>query len=159
MTKREALRRHMMFDAIQSLGFSQDEAETLRRISLTLHSWSERCCNEDIRTGFYRGSEFIDCTNPAECRKHRSTCKTYTFGQGNHGGYRIPNRETGALRRLDAIMGSHPGISYYYQTDPRGAALYLLRPDRLAETRERCESRGERFDVGSYYSSIGIAVY
>ena len=42
--------------------------------------------------------------------------------------WRIPDRETGARKRLDAIMAKHTPLSAYVQTDPRGAALYILRP-------------------------------
>ena len=63
-------------------------------------------------------------------------------------------RETGARRRLAAILarrnervGDSP-LDAYIQTDPRGAALYLLRPGDIP--------RGERAE--SYYTR-GICVY
>ena len=39
----------------------------------------------------------------------------------------IPDRERGALKRLAKIMARYPSLSYYIQTDPRGASLYILR--------------------------------
>ena len=33
----------------------------------------------------------------------------------------IPDRERGAIRRLDKLMARYPGLRYYLQTDPRGA--------------------------------------
>lgn len=45
----------------------------------------------------------------------------------------IPDREAGALRRLDAILAKHPGLVRYQQTDPRGCALYILRADDVKD--------------------------
>jgi hypothetical protein len=168
MTKREALRRTMMSDVLRSMGFSPTEAEQLRRISLTLSSWGERECNEDIRIGFYRvDGEFVDAeaADPA----HRRYCRTFTFGQGNFRGYQIPNREAGALRRLKGIMANHRGLLAYHQTDPRGAALYIIRRTRLREyaAQSRWADRkgldGKPLPthalLDSCYSSVGLAVY
>lgn len=58
------------------------------------------------------------------------------------------DRETGALRRLASILAAHDTLAYYVQTDPRGAALYILRPGDVPP--------GE--DKGSYYTR-GICVY
>ena len=41
--------------------------------------------------------------------------------------YPIPDRECGALRRLGKLMDNHPHLVAYYQTDPRGCSLYILR--------------------------------
>lgn len=60
----------------------------------------------------------------------------------------IPDRETGARKRLAKIMARYPTLKAYVQGDPRGAALYILRPGDVPE--------GE--DVDAYYSR-GIAVY
>ena len=45
-------------------------------------------------------------------------------------------------------MAKYPGLSAYVQTDPRGVALYILRPGDVPEGG----------DVDAYYSR-GIAVY
>ena len=60
----------------------------------------------------------------------------------------IPDRESGALKRLKSIMNRYPGKSAYVQGDPRGASLYILNPGDVPEGKE----------VDSYYSR-GIAVY
>ena len=60
----------------------------------------------------------------------------------------VPDRETGALKRLAAIMARYPQLSAYVQGDPRGAALYILRPGDVPE--------GGQADA---YYSRGIAVY
>jgi hypothetical protein len=67
---------------------------------------------------------------------------------------RIPDRETGALKRLRDIVQARniiraeDPLSFYVQTDPRGAALYILRPQDIPEGK----------DVSAYYSR-GICVY
>jgi hypothetical protein len=45
--------------------------------------------------------------------------------------YAVADRERGALKRLAAIMARYPGFAHYVQGDPRGAALYILRPSDL----------------------------
>ena len=60
----------------------------------------------------------------------------------------IPDRERGAIRRLDKIMARYPSLRYYLQTDPRGASLYLYDPAQL-----------DGRDIDCCYSSIGTAVY
>lgn len=59
-----------------------------------------------------------------------------------------PDREAGAKKRLAAVMARYPALTAYVQGDPRGAALYILRPgDVLAGS-----------DVNCCYSR-GLAVY
>jgi hypothetical protein len=60
----------------------------------------------------------------------------------------IADREAGAHRRLKAIMGQYPTLTAYIQGDPRGAALYILRPGDVPEGAS----------VESYYNR-GIVVY
>lgn len=137
MTRREAMRQTIMFDRLRSMGFTQDEAEQLRRISLTLSHWAERECNEDIEQRD-DGSAWL--------RPQYDGAKPY----------RIPNREAGALRRLAAIMAAHPTLTYYHQTDPRGAALYIIERKRL---REYSRGKDKPTPLDCCYSSIGLAVY
>jgi hypothetical protein len=54
----------------------------------------------------------------------------------------IADRETGARKRLAKIMANYPYLSAYIQTDPRGCAVYILRP---GDVPEGC-------DPASYYS-------
>ena len=56
--------------------------------------------------------------------------------------------ERGAQKRLAKIMARYPGYQAYVQGDPRGAALYILRPGDVPEGA----------DVASCYNR-GIAVY
>ena len=80
--------------------------------------------------------------------RDEATSKTYRVNAMT--GRRTPcaDRETGALRRVAAIMARYPQFTVYHQTDPRGAPLYVLRPGDVPE--------GE--DPAAYYSR-GLAVY
>lgn len=151
MTKREALRLARQIEVLQSLGFTYDEAESLRRISMTLHRWHELECGTD--SGCIERDDETD-----------KPFMTYERGSGPRGRYAIPDRETGAKKRLAAIIGQRNGrpciaggefkpcdgkkLSAYIQTDPRGAALYILRPGDVPQGA----------DVSSYYTR-GICVY
>lgn len=109
-------------DPMQPVRPRQD-AESLRRISMTLHRWFEAECNGDF--------EINEDGIPG--RDHG----TDTF-------YPIPDRETGARKRLASIMKNYPALTAYVQTDPRGCALYILRPDDVpaGATIDSCYSRG-----------------
>ena len=98
------------------MGFSYDEAQALRRIEMTLRSWSELECGSD------RGA----------IERDETTGKPYWIS--SHTGKRthaVPDREAGALKRLAAIMAKHPDLIPYHQTDPRGCALYVVPNDRI----------------------------
>lgn len=142
MNRHEAMRQTIQSDNLRRLGLTYDDAQQLRRISLTLQHWGERCCNEDIQTRD-DGSAWVTY-HGANCA---SGCTSY----------RIPNREAGALRRLDAIMKPHARrLTYYHQTDPHGAALYIVERKRLAEYTERNPTHA---GLDCCYGSVGMAVY
>jgi hypothetical protein len=143
MTKTEALRQTAQENNLVSLGFTTDEATKLRRISLTLRRWHELECGND-----YGCIERDDTTGKPYMRTERGTR------------YPVADRETGALRRLTAIIracnerryetgaADYHDLKPYIQTDPRGAALYILRPDDIPEGK----------DPAAYYSR-GICIY
>jgi hypothetical protein len=60
----------------------------------------------------------------------------------------IADRERGAKKRLAKIMAKYPTMGYYIQTDPRGAALYILTAEQLSSGRP----------IDQIYNR-GIAVY
>jgi hypothetical protein len=147
MTKKEAQRLTMQENNLASLGFTREEAEKLRRISMTLRRWFELECGDgngaierDETTGipywYNANSRFIAAGDR----------RAYT---------RIADRETGARRRLATIIGTRNArqkwvapVGGYIQTDPRGAALYILRPGDVPEGKEpEC------------YYSRGLCVY
>lgn len=121
-------------------GVSFDDAHKLRRISMTLRRWYELECGDgngyierDEKTGVPRyfncNSRFASANDPRAWRV-------------------IPDRETGAIKRMNKIMGQYPSLKIYLQTDPRGCALYILRPNDVPEGK----------NAECYYSR-GIAVY
>ena len=141
-TKREIERQLYQQNALMALGFTHDESEALRRISMQLHRWHELECGVD-NGGVERDEQ---------------TGKTYWYNAMT--GRRTPcaDRETGARKRLDAIIAARNArcvgqsswaeISAYIQGDPRGAALYLIRSADVP--------KGESVD--SYYTR-GVCVY
>lgn len=155
MTKKEAERQTRQADTLRSLGFTPREAEQLRRISLTLHRWAEGECG----------------TEGGCIERDETTNKPYwvsdwgtQWGAGKRCRRAIPDREAGALKRLRAIINARNARKYvvntdhygirrdevqaYHQTDPRGAALYILRPGDIPEG--KC--------ADSYYSN-GVCIY
>jgi len=99
--------------ALERAGISYQDATALRRISMTLHRWHELECGIDN-----------GCVERDE-----TTGKTYWLNSMSGRRYPTPDRETGAIKRLKEIMSRYPTLGYYIQGDPRGAALYILRPN------------------------------
>jgi hypothetical protein len=138
MNRKEATRQTHQQDTLRSLGFSNEEADKLRRISMTLQRWHE-----------------LECGIDGGCvERNPETELTYWRSEYTGKLSRVPDRETGALKRLQSIVHARNIIhaenplSFYVQTDPRGAALYILRPQDIPEGK----------DVSAYYSR-GICVY
>ena len=142
MTKKETERRAHQLRTLQSLGFTDFEVDKLRRISITLQRWHELECGIDGGV-----IERDDDTGRPYWKSERT-------------GRRVPvaDRETGARKRLRRILSdcntrrwigsgesiAKSALSAYIQTDPRGAALYILRPGDLADgaSVESCYTRG-----------------
>lgn len=135
MTKKELIRRMEQADRLVELGLTYDEAETIRRISMTLHRWSEHECNGNIQRDEVTGVPRWFSDNEMQWAKAPK-------------GSVIPDRESGAIRRMSRIIKAHPGLAWYHQTDPRGAQVYVYSVDKL-----------EGRSIDSVYSSIGVAVY
>lgn len=134
MNRKEAVRIYHQEQTLQGLGFTAEEARALRRISMTLQRWYELECGNG--NGCIERSE--DDGKPYWRSAYHSAAKPY----------RIPDRETGARKRLAKILSGKTGLSAYVQTDPRGAALYILRPGDVPEGA----------DVSAYYSR-GVCIY
>ena len=140
MTKKEAERLTHQENTLLSLGFSRDEAAQLRRISMTLRRWHELECGTDN-----------GCVERDE-----TTGKVYWLNSMTMKRSPIADRETGARKRLAKIIasvnvsraGKVGRLSAYIQTDPRGAALYIIRPGDVPEGA----------DVSAYYNR-GVCVY
>ena len=137
MTKAESLRRFTLERyLILSLGFTSDEAAALRRISLTLRRWHELECGNDSGA-----IERDDTTGKPYWINYNSR---YLSANDPRSRSLVADREAGALRRLAAIMAKHAPLTTYIQTDPRGAALYILRPGDIPDGSkvESCYTRG-----------------
>jgi len=155
MTRKEAIRQTQQADTLRSLGFTTDEAEQLRRISMTLQRWHERECG----------------TAHGCIERDETTGRTFWLNSMTGRRYPTPDRETGALKRLRGIVRDRNqralavvpeadtlsedianafdySVTAYIQTDPRGCALYILRPGDVPDGA----------DQDAYYSR-GIAVY
>lgn len=128
----------------------RSDAESLRRISMTLHRWHELECGD---SNDYASWCIVRGEVPHENGfVYRDNGKPYFEVHSYNGALTyydtIPDRESGAKRRLAKIMARYPSLSWYIQGDPRGCALYILRPGDVPA--------GESADA---YYSRGIAVY
>jgi hypothetical protein len=120
--------RYETIAALERLGIGRDDIATLLRASATLSTWAEHECNGAIQRDEATNRPAWYCT---------------------HSGKRIgwtSDRETGAVKRAQAIAARY-GLTAYHQGDPRGCALYLVRPDDVPAGA----------DIDGYYSR-GVAV-
>lgn len=114
MNRRDAEALWARQNALMNAGVSREDCEALRRISMTLHRWHERECGVDGGCIERDGRD--------------GEGKPYWHSSLSGHRWPIPDRERGALKRLTAIMARYPELRAYVQGDPRGAALYILRP-------------------------------
>lgn len=127
---------YRMYSALQNAGVDYSDAVSLRRISMTLNNWFELECGTDA--GHIERDEKTE--KPFFISYNQYTGKQYRRA--------IPDRERGAMICLNSIMTKYPQLSAYVQGDPRGAALYIIRPGDIPEGKK----------VDAYYSN-GIALY
>jgi hypothetical protein len=101
--------------ATRGIDLDFNTANSLRRISLTLHRWAEQECGN--------GNDFISWA----IERDEAMGKPYRCvypSTGNVRRYPIADREKGALTRLTKLSQQH-GFYFYHQTDPRGCSLYV----------------------------------
>lgn len=143
---------------LTAIGISYNDATELRRISMTLHRWHELECGD---SNDWQSSSLVRGRKESGVFTHEDNGAPYMEVHSNRvkaptAYYSIPDRERGALKRLAAIMARYPGFISYVQGDPRGAALYILRPDDLPADFDinltRCEWLSANY-------SRGVAVY
>lgn len=127
------------------LGIEYQDAEALRRIAVTLRNWFELECG----TGDERVTRSIERDDNGDGKPFLRV----QFMAGNQWvdrRYPVPDRETGAKKRLAKIMAPYKRrLAVYIQGDPRGASLHILR-------------KGKDFKKGESLDSIynrGVAVY
>lgn len=126
-------------DALTRAGIAYDHAVQLRRISMTLHRWHELECGD--------GNGHIERDEETGLPRYFNDRARYLGANDVRRGYAIADRERGALKRLAKILKNYPTLRSYIQGDPRGCALYILRPGDVPA--------GEADDA---YYSPGIAV-
>lgn len=112
-------RKYEFLHRAAQYGFSQTEADYLRRIEMALHRWHEREANGTIQ----RDGDACD----GKPRCYRVSDRT---GEVIRGGI-VSDLEASALRRLARFMLSFPNLTAYVQGDCRGCALYILRNEDL----------------------------
>lgn len=121
--------------AIMSCGISHEDAMSLRRVERRLHRWHELECGTD------RGAIQRDENDPTKLLWYNNYTNEWATYIGK-------DDETLALKRLASIMKRYPDLTAYVQGDPRGCALYILRPGDVPQ--------GASAD--SYYTR-GVAVF
>lgn len=138
MNKRTAQRYTHLVNSLALLGFTMDETDKLLKISRTLHRWHELECGDSNDYGTSYHVERDEVTEKPSM--------VYHFRDGRVSRRPVADREKGALRRLAEILKGKE-VTHYQQTDPRGCALYLLRPNDVPAGESPC----------AYYSR-GIAI-
>lgn len=118
--------------ALMLAGIAETDAYALRRIAMQLHRWHELEC----------GTEY------GAVERDETTGKTVWYNAMTGKRWPCADKETGAKKRLAKIMQDCPSLGFYVQGDPRGAALYILRPGDVPAGA----------NVDSYYSR-GLAIY
>lgn len=166
-------------NTLQAAGFDYEDACALRRIAMTLHRWHELECGDSNQWGSWaieRGKKRCISLQPYRYTldhdpDHADGGEPYMVhhAYGHAGGQavtsytKIADRERGALKRLAAIMARYPQHVHYVQGDPRGPALYILRPEDYANAKIECEEgKGTWTTFGEWLSanySRGVAVF
>lgn len=146
-SRKDVLATVEMLERLRSIGIGWEDAASLRRISMTLHRWHEMECGDGNQYGSWAierddngdGPPFLVHHHFAHGKWKDSITRT-----------RIADREAGAIKRLRTIMDRYSplNLGFYIQTDPRGAALYILRPGDVPDD-----------EHPSAYYSRGIAVH
>ena len=95
-----------------------DQANTLRRASLTLHRWAEAECGDSNDYASYSIERDETTDKPYRC--------VYPHSSNDVRRTPIADREKAALARIAAICADL-GAYYFHQGDPRGCALYVAR--------------------------------
>ncbi len=115
MTKRKARDLFDQENRLMALGISRNDVAALQRISITLRRWFE-----------------LECGSNHGCiERDEQTNRPYWHENIYGGRFPVLDRETGARKRLAAIMAQYPTLTAYVQTDPRGCALYILTAKQL----------------------------
>lgn len=118
MTKKQASRYVWLCNALAAHGLVESEVANLLRAERTLTRWSCRECGDGSNWAIERDGDDGD---------GKPFNVYHGPGSGNGRRYPIADLERAALKRVAAICERH-GLSYYHLGDPRGCALYIIRP-------------------------------
>lgn len=102
--------------ARRGVNLTFEDANTLRRAQITLHGWNEAECGDSNDYASWSIERDEETGKPCRVTYRHSANKSHRMA--------IPDRETGALRRVRDICARN-GLYFYHQTDPRGCALYV----------------------------------
>lgn len=108
---------------MKKLDASFDAIHQLRRDSMRLRRWFERECGDSNNYQSW-------------CVVRESDGKTYLEivpHTGKRRMQRIPDAETGARKRIEAIC-KEEGLHFYIQGDCRGYALWISRDSSICDT-------------------------
>jgi hypothetical protein len=112
------------YTEMSALGLNMHEADVLRRAERTLQRWGELEC----------GNSNDHASWSIERDEHTGVpyMVTHSHWEGvKPSRRRIPDREAGALRRVQKLLASHADLWFYHQGDPRGCCLYVGRKSEL----------------------------
>jgi len=119
-TKKQQTSR--FFNLMSENGFTYNETTALLKAERALRKWGELEC------GTGDGNRSVHVFRDEETGKPFYRVE---YRVGNEWKERVqPKRDTekAALAKVDAIMAGKTGFRAYHQTDPRGCALYIIRP-------------------------------
>lgn len=144
MSRTTARERQEVTQRLLDIGIKFDDVARLRRIGMTLQRWFELECGDGNEYGAWAIERDNDGEGPPYMVHHH-----YLHGRGKDYTTRtkIADREQGARKRLAKVIERYPQLTYYVQTDPRGASLYILRMD---DTKD--------YSIEQIYNR-GVAVY
>lgn len=115
--------RSQIIHRLGSLGFSYEQANQLRRISITLQRWFELECGT---SGHNDSTHSIERDEVTEKPFYRVQYQSAAAGWIDNR-RPVADREKGARQRLAKLMSAFPLLTAYIQTDCRGPALYILK--------------------------------
>lgn len=110
--------------AADKYGISLPDLRVLLRAERTLHRWYEQECGDSNAYNSWAIERDETTGIPYRC--------VYPHNSNNVRREKIPDREAGAIRRVEEILQRYPELQAVYQTDPRGCALYLVRKSDVA---------------------------
>lgn len=120
---------YFFYQRMTAMGFTLEEADTLRKAERTLQRWFELECGNGNNYASWAIERDEATDKPYMVRHH------YAHGQGKDSITRTPiaDREKGARKRIDKIMAAHPDYMSYVQGDPRGCALHIVAKKDVSE--------------------------